>query len=89
MRGWGIHFVVVEFFKVCTAPKENANRGPDYYSLVDVLVAGLAILTFHCSRSLMSTNISALLFPSQAVMPSCIMNIGRPAAFPLDFHVLN
>ena len=60
-----------------------------YSSSVVVSVAeGHAIMTFHFLRSLASTNISAVLLPSQADIPSCIYNLWRlllrsPSIFPL------
>ena len=50
----------------------------------------LAIMTFHFLRSLASTNISTVLLPSQAAIPSCIFILWRPLLlFPSIFPVVN
>ena len=47
-------------------------------------------MTFHFSLSLASTNISAVLLPSQAAIPSCIFILWRPLLiFPSIFPVVN
>ena len=47
-------------------------------------------MNFHFSRSLASTNISAVLLPSQAAIPSCVFILWRPLLhFPSIFPVVN